>query len=203
MPTRFNLCTYSIPALLALMACQSSSPGTKAQAVFAGGCFWGVEAVFEHLQGVESAVSGFAIPEPDTMANLPSLRHSGYVEAVRVNYDPARISYDQLLEVFFLVAHDPTQLDRQGPDRGPQYRSIVFPEAPAQRRRVQEYLDQLRSRGVFSSDIVTELAHLRGFRVAPPEHQDYVKRNPNAAYVRNHDLPKLKELERRYPALYR
>ena len=137
------------------------------------------------------------------MANLPPLRHSGYVEAVQVDYDPARISYEQLLEVFFLVAHDPTQLDRQGPDHGPQYRSIVFPGAPAQGRVVQKYLDQLRSRRVYSSDIVTELALLKGFRVAPPEHQDYVKRNPDAAYVRNHDLPKLKELERRFPALSR
>lgn len=202
MTTRRYPVARSILALLGMVACQPDRPSGRAEAVFAGGCFWGVEAVFEHLRGVESAVSGFAMPAGDTIGGRPAPRHSSYVEAVRVEYDPKRISYEQLLQVFFMVAHDPTQLDRQGPDRGPQYRSIVFPDVPEQRQVIASYLDQLRSNGVYSDAIVTEITPLKSFRVAPPEHQDYVARNPNAGYVRNHDLPKLAELRRQFPSLY-
>lgn len=195
---------FSVLALLAFVTgATPACSGQSERAIFAGGCYWGVEAVFEHLHGVRSAVSGFATPAADSMEGRPALRRQSYVEAVRVEYDSAQISYGQLLEVFFLVAHDPTQLDRQGPDHGPQYRSIVFVDSPEQKQTVDAYLDQLRSNRAFSSPIVTEIAHLRLFRDAPGGQQDYVMRNPGEPYVRNHDIPKLVELQGRYPGLYR
>lgn len=164
-------------------------------AVFAGGCFWGVESVFEHLTGVQSVTSGYATPDGHD--------GKGFAEAVRVVYDPARISYTQLLEVFFLVAHDPTQVDRQGPDVGPRYRSLIFVRDTSERRLALRYLDSLRLSRTFSAPIATEIAGLRQFRIAEEYHQDYVDRHPQEAYVVVNDVPKLAALRRRFPALYR
>jgi peptide-methionine (S)-S-oxide reductase len=191
-------------ALAGRLILASPTPEVRTeQVVLAGGCYWGVEAVFEHVRGIGSVIAGFAVPLNDSTGSGPRLRHTSYVEAVRIEYDPEKISYQQLLEIFFLVAHDPTQLDRQGPDYGPQYRSLIFISNPAQRKTVEDYLEQLRTRRVFSATVVTEIAQLLRFREAPDNQQDYVAKNPEAPYVRNHDVPKLVELKRRYPSLYK
>jgi len=175
-----------LPALLALRA-------PKQTVVLAGGCFWGVESVFQHLRGVQSVTSGYATPAGDP---------KGFAEAVRIVYDPTRITYDQLLQVFFLIAHDPTQVDRQGPDVGPRYRSIVFVRDSADRQAVAAYLDSLRAHRVYTAPIVTEIATLRTFQIAEDFHQDYVERHPQEPYVTINDLPKLEALRRTFPALY-
>jgi peptide-methionine (S)-S-oxide reductase len=173
----------------------------KATAVFAGGCYWGVESVFRHVKGVSSAVSGFAVP----VDMPPALAAAGpnYVEAVRVEYDPTQVTYAQLLEIFFLVAHDPTDVDRQGPDVGPEYRSVIFIGDTAQRRVVQAYIDQLAASKTFAKPIVTQLAELRRFREADPDQQDYATKNQGSPYVIINDAPKLEALKRKYAALYR
>lgn len=175
------------------------APGLPAAAsrtvVLAGGCFWGVEAVFEHVRGVKSVTSGYATADGSG--------RKGFAEAVRVVYDPGQIRYEQLLEVFFLVAHDPTQVDRQGPDVGPRYRSIVFVADDDERRIVGDYLDSLRTHGTFTAPIATEIAALRSFRIAEEFHQDYAEHHPQAAYVVVNDVPKLAALRRKFPGLYR
>lgn len=173
-------------------------------AVFAGGCFWGVEAVFDHLEGVSTAVSGYAggkVRSPSY--ELVSSGTTGHAESVLVVYDPSRISYDQLLQIYFTVAHDPTQLNRQGPDVGPQYRSAVFYRTAAQRDAAQRYIARLTAAKVYRDPIVTEVAPLDGFSPAEAYHQDYLVHHPHQPYIVINDLPKLKELRRRFPALYR
>jgi peptide-methionine (S)-S-oxide reductase len=173
-------------------------------AVFAGGCFWGVEAVFEHLNGVTTAISGYAggkVRSPSY--ELVSSGTTGHAESVLVIYDPSRISYDQLLQVFFTVAHDPTQLDRQGPDVGSQYRSAVFYRTPAQRDAARRYIAKLQAAKRFRDPIVTEVAPLDGFNTAEAYHQDYLVHHPHQPYIVINDAPKLVELQRLYPALYR
>ncbi len=198
---RYVLAPFVLAGLLALAP---AATGIRSETVvFAGGCYWGVEAVFDHVRGVHSVVSGFAVPRADSAGPGPHLRLTSYAEAVRIEYDPEKISYQQLLEIFFLVAHDPTQVDRQGPDIGPQYRSLVFVDTEAQKRAVESYLVQLRAQRVFPAPIVTEIASLQRFREAPENQQDFVARNPGAPYVRNHDLPMLSNLRQRYPTLYR
>ena len=173
-------------------------------AVFAGGCFWGVEAVFESLEGVTNAVSGYAGgSDPSPSYETVSSGRTGHAEAVRVVYDPGRISYDQLLQVFFTVAHDPTQLNRQGPDVGTQYRSAVFYRNPSQRETTERYIAKLREAKVWPGSIVTQLSALRGFHPAEEYHQNYLVRHPTQPYIVANDLPKLEELRRRYPALVR
>jgi peptide-methionine (S)-S-oxide reductase len=181
------------------------SPETaKATVVLAGGCFWGVEAIYEHVRGVKSVVSGYAVAAT-AATDEPTMQPArpGYVEAVRIEYDPGTISYDRLLEIFFLVAHDPTQRDRQGPDIGPEYRSVILVASDAERGAATAYRDSLESAEVFPRPIVTEVAPLKSFKVAEWYHQDYVARNPRAQYVILNDLPKLEELRRRFPDLYR
>jgi peptide-methionine (S)-S-oxide reductase len=173
-------------------------------AVFAGGCFWGVEAVFEHLKGVSSATSGYA----GGSAASPSYEQvssgaTGHAEAVLVVYDPSEISYDQLLQIFFTVAHDPTQLNRQGPDVGTQYRSAVFYRTAAQRQATEGYIAKIREARVYRGAIVTEVAPLRAFHEAEAYHQDYLVRHPNQPYIVINDAPKLEHLRRAFPALYR
>jgi peptide-methionine (S)-S-oxide reductase len=173
-------------------------------AVFAGGCFWGVEAVFEHLAGVSSAVSGYAggrLASPSY--EEVSTGRTGHAESVMVVYDPARISYDQLLQVFFTVAHDPTQLDRQGPDVGTQYRSAVFYRNEEQRRAAERYIAKLGEGKVYPSRIVTEVTALNAFHPAEDYHQDYLVHHPHQPYIVINDAPKLEELRRRFPDLYR
>ncbi|MDN3554535.1 peptide-methionine (S)-S-oxide reductase MsrA [Halomonas maura] len=173
-------------------------------AVLAGGCFWGIEAVFQHLDGVTDAVSGYSGGAARTADyRSVSAGRTRHAEAVRITYDPDRISYARLLQVFFSVAHDPTQLNRQGPDRGPQYRSAIFYADETQRRVAQAYIDQLEAAEVFDRPIVTRLDPLEAFYPAEPYHQDYAYHHPNQPYIVFNDLPKVANLERLFPGLYR
>lgn len=157
-----------------------------------------VESVFRHVQGVVSATSGYSFPAP-----APGLRSTGRAESVRIVYDPARISYRQILTVFFSVVHDPTQLDRQGPDVGPDYRSLVFVSGDRQRGAVRAYIDSLTAARVFSRPIVTEIAALRAFRPVGASQQDYAAKHPTDPYIVENDVPKLEALQRQFPQLYR
>lgn len=171
--------------------------------VFAGGCFWGVQAVFQHVKGVVTATSGYA---GGSMAapgyEQVSTGRTGHAESVRVVYDPARVSYQQLLAVFFTVAHDPTELNRQGPDIGTQYRSALFYTREAQRQAAQAYIAQLEKSGVVKHHVVTQVAPLRGFTVAEAYHQDYATLHPDEAYIRYNDAPKIAALKQQFPQLW-
>lgn len=173
-------------------------------AVLAGGCFWGIEAVFRQTQGVTRAVSGYAGGYVRT-ANYATVSTvaSGHAESVEVTYDPARVSYGQLLNVFFSVAHDPTQLNRQGPDVGTQYRSAIFFTNGEQQRVAQAYIDQLALAKAFARPIVTQVAPLPAFYPAEAYHQNYVALNSEQPYVVINDLPKLARLREQFPDLYR
>jgi peptide-methionine (S)-S-oxide reductase len=173
-------------------------------AVFAGGCFWGIEAVFQHLKGVHSSESGYAggSTKSPTYEDV-SDGQTGHAEVVRVVYDPAVVSYATLLHVFFSVAHDPTQLNRQGPDVGTQYRSAIFFRGEAQKRAAETYIAQLTSAKVFPRPIVTEVAPLRAFYLAEDYHQDYMEKHPMQPYIVIHDAPKIENLKARFPQLYR
>jgi peptide-methionine (S)-S-oxide reductase len=193
-----------MPAEPAPVGIAAASAAASDTAVFAGGCFWGVEAVFESLEGVTDAVSGYAGgSDPSPSYDKVSSGRTGHAEAVRVVYDPGRISYDQLLQVFFTVAHDPTQLNRQGPDVGTQYRSAVFYRSPAQRQATERYLAKLRESKAWPGSIVTEVSALRAFHPAEEYHQNYLVRHPTQPYIVINDQPKLEELRKRYPALVR
>jgi peptide-methionine (S)-S-oxide reductase len=173
-------------------------------AVFAGGCFWGVEAVFEHLKGVSSATSGYAGGSaPSPSYEEVSSGTTGHAEAVLVVYDPGQISYEQLLQIFFIVAHDPTQLDRQGPDVGTQYRSAVYYRNAAQQQATKRYIAKLGDAKVYRDPIVTEVAPLKAFHQAEAYHQDYLVRHPNQPYIVINDAPKLAHLKKQFPALYK
>jgi peptide-methionine (S)-S-oxide reductase len=173
-------------------------------AVFAGGCFWGIEAVFEHVRGVSQAVSGYAGGSRlSAHYQLVGTGRTGHAEAVRVTYDPARVSYGQLLKVYFSVAHDPTQLNRQGPDTGTQYRSEIFTTSAAQQRAATAYIAQLESARTFDRPIVTRVSPLAGFYEAEAHHQDYLRRHPDEPYIVYNDAPKLVALKARFPGLYR
>ena len=194
----------SIPALMAAEPAPAGVTAASDTAIFAGGCFWGVEAVFESLDGVADAVSGYAGgSDASPTYKEVSLGTTGHAEAVRVIYDPARISYDQLLQVFFTVAHDPTQLNRQGPDVGTQYRSAVFYRNDAQREATERYIAKLRDAKVWPGRIVTEVSALETFYPAEEYHQNYLVRHPTQPYIVINDMPKLDELRRRYPELIR
>lgn len=174
----------------------------RQSAVFAGGCFWGVQAVFQQLKGVVSATSGYAggaLKSPSY--EQVSLGDTGHAESVQVVYDPHQISYGQLLKVFFAVAHDPTELNRQGPDSGTQYRSAVFATTAEQQRVAAAYIRQLESDHVFGSPIVTEVSRLSAFYPAEAYHQNYVARHPDSFYVRINDLPKLVNVQQTFPQL--
>ena len=173
-------------------------------AIFAGGCFWGVEAVFEHLKGVSDVVSGFSGGDAATANyNTVSSGQTGHAEAVKITYDPAQISYGQLLKIYFLVAHDPTQLNRQGPDSGTQYRSAIFVNDAEQKQVAQAYIAQLDQNKVYSTPIVTQLVPTTNFYVAEEYHQNFIDRNPTYPYVVMHDLPKLEHLKQQFPDLYK
>ena len=175
----------------------------EATAVVAGGCFWGVEAVFEHVKGVTDAVSGYSGgPVMSAHYEMVETGRTGHAESVKVTYDPSRMTYGQLLKVFFAVAHDPTELNRQGPDIGPQYRSVVFYGSPRQQEIAQRYISQLGEAQRFSRPIVTQVVALQAFYPAEAYHQDYAFHYPNAPYIVFNDRPKVYELKREYPALY-
>jgi peptide-methionine (S)-S-oxide reductase len=175
---------------------------TQASVVFAGGCFWGVQGVFQHVKGVGNAVSGYIGGDASTARyEIISSGRTGHAEAVRVDYDPRQVSYGQLLQVFFSVAHDPTQLNRQGPDHGTQYRSAIFSDDARQQAANRAYVGQIGAS--FSSPVVTELGSGKRFYPAEAYHQNYLERNPQAAYIRYYDAPKLVALQQRFPQLYR
>lgn len=172
-------------------------------AVLAGGCFWGMEAVFEHLKGVKSVTSGFAGGDAKSATyEAVSTERTGHAEAVRIVFDPAQISYGTLLRVYFSVAHDPTQLNRQGPDTGPSYRSAIFPIGAEQDRVARAYLAQLSAAKPWPRPVVTKIES-GAFYPAEAYHQDFMRRNPNHPYIRVNDAPKLTALKAAYPALWR
>jgi len=172
-------------------------------AVFAGGCFWGVEAVFRHTKGVVSAVSGYAGgAKKDADYERVSSGSTGHAESVEVTYDPARVSYGQLLQIFFSVAHDPTQRNRQGPDVGTQYRSAIFFANDEQKRVAEAYIDQLTRAKVYSRPIATEVTKLPAFYAAEAYHQNYLALHPTQPYIVYNDLPKLAELKKQFPDVY-
>lgn len=223
LPHRLACNTLGLALLTGLMACNAGvvAAGNKAAtlpdpsmdsaaatqgkqvAVLAGGCFWGVEGVFEHVKGVTNAVSGYAGGAEDS-ANYDAVSSgdSGHAEAVRITYDPAQISYGQLLKVYFSVAHDPTQLNRQGPDRGSQYRSQIFATNAQQQKIAKAYIAQLDKANAFPAPIVTTVAPLQQFYPAEAYHQDYMQHHPDEPYIVYHDAPKLVQLKRQFPALY-
>ena len=195
-----NASLFPKPGLDAALA---SSAKTEA-AVFAGGCFWGVQAVFEHVKGVQSATSGYSGGRVKSPAyELVSMGVTGHAESVQVKYDRSQITYGQLLMVYFSVAHDPTQLNRQGPDTGSQYRSAIFYSNDEQKRIAEAYIAQLNAAGIYSRPIVTQLAPFNAFYAAEDYHQDYLKKNPRNPYIVANDLPKLDRLQKEFPALYR
>jgi peptide-methionine (S)-S-oxide reductase len=171
--------------------------------VLAGGCFWGIQAVFEHVKGVTSATAGYSGGSAKTAQyETVSTGETGHAESVRVVYDPSQVSFGQLLKVFFSVAHDPTELNRQGPDDGTQYRSVIFWANEDQRKIAQAYIDQLNRAKAFSRPIVTQLTAFQAFYPAEAYHQDYAERHPNEPYIAINDLPKLEHLKQTLPELY-
>jgi peptide-methionine (S)-S-oxide reductase len=193
-----TMALVSFAAFPAFAATPASAPLDTV--VVAGGCFWGVQGVFQHVKGVVSATSGYsggAVANPDY--EQVSTGRTGHAEAVRVVYDPAKVSYARLMEIFFTVAHDPTQLNRQGPDVGTQYRSAVFYTSEAQRQATQAFVAQLQKAG---RKVVTQVAPLRGFTVAEAYHQDYATLHPEQPYIRYNDLPKIVQLKEQYPQLW-
>ncbi|MFY9570543.1 MAG: peptide-methionine (S)-S-oxide reductase MsrA [Blastocatellia bacterium] len=194
--------TVSIPDPL-IDAPLASTKGEEV-AVVAGGCFWGIEAVFEHVKGVIDVKSGYSGGAANTAHyDMVSSGNTGHAESVRIKYDPSKISYGQLLKVFFSVAHDPTQLNRQGPDTGTQYRSAIFCTGDEQKRIAQAYIEQLNQAKIFERPIVTEVAARDTFYEAEAYHQDYVVHHPDQPYIVMHDLPKVANLRKHFPNLYR
>jgi peptide-methionine (S)-S-oxide reductase len=181
-----------------------ASSATEDTAVFAGGCFWGVEAVFRHVKGVKSAVSGYAggsVGGPSY--EQVSSGDTGHAESVQVIYDPSQVSYGKLLQIFFSVVHDPTQLNRQGPDRGTQYRSAIFYSSPQQQQVAESYIRQLTAAKTFSRPIVTQVSKLNGFYRAEEYHQNYLAQHPNQLYIVINDKPKVAALKKEFPDVYR
>jgi peptide-methionine (S)-S-oxide reductase len=184
-------------------AIDEPSSGHLEKAVFAGGCFWGVQGVFQHVEGVTGAISGYSGGDQATADySTVSGGQSGHAESVEVTYDPAKISYGKLLQVFFSVAHDPTQLNRQGPDWGPQYRSAIFPQDAEQEKVAAAYIAQLDAAKLFGRKIVTTLEGAKPFYPAEAYHQDYLTLNPDQLYIVYNDLPKIENLKRVFPDLY-
>jgi peptide-methionine (S)-S-oxide reductase len=198
------LLSVLVSALGSAARAQAAAPTYADTAVFAGGCFWGVDAVFRHVRGVLHVVSGYAGGGAAT-AHYPivSTGMTGHAESVQVVYDPAQVSYDELLGVFFTVAHDPTELNRQGPDVGTQYRSAVFYSSEAQDRAARAYIARLTQKGAFDKPIVTQVAPLDRFYPAEAYHQDYLAHHLDQPYIVYNDLPKLRRLRQQLPSLYR
>ncbi|MFL6285771.1 MAG: peptide-methionine (S)-S-oxide reductase MsrA [Pyrinomonadaceae bacterium] len=187
------------PALDAPLAAKKG----EQTAVLAGGCFWGIEAVFEHVNGVTDVTSGYSGGAAETAHyEMVGSGETGHAESVRITYDPSRISYGQLLKVFFAVAHDPTELNRQGPDTGTQYRSAIFYSDDEQRRIAEAYIKQLDQAKVFERPIVTQVSRLNSFYQAENYHQDYAAQHPDDSYIVFNDLPKVANLQRQFPRLY-
>jgi peptide-methionine (S)-S-oxide reductase len=192
-------------ALLTLgMVTWPASAAEGQTAVFAGGCFWGVDAVFKHVKGVTDVVSGYAGGKADTARyEIVSSGSTGHAESVRVRFDPTQVSYQTLLQVFFSVAHDPTELNRQGPDVGSQYRSAIFTTSVEQKQVAQSYIEQLTRARTFAKPIVTVVAPLQQFYPAEDYHQNYLALHPYQPYIIFNDMPKLTQLKKQFPSLYR
>jgi peptide-methionine (S)-S-oxide reductase len=220
LPTRAFFCTLAATWILAAgpLAAQAQegitipaptaneAPGTAPleTAVLAGGCFWGVQGVFQHTEGVKNAVSGYAGGEKKTAVyEVVGSGMTGHAEAVKITFDPKKISYGKLLQIYFSVAHDPTQLNRQGPDRGTQYRSAIFPQNDAQAKAAKAYIAQLNEARVYKAAIVTKIEPGKEFFPAENYHQDYLTLHPTQPYIVFNDLPKIKNLQRLFPDLYR
>ena len=183
---------------------EAASGGASEVAVVAGGCFWGVQGVFQHVDGVTRAVSGYAGGEKATAHyEMTSSGQTGHAESVQITYDPRKISYGRILQVYFSVAHDPTELNRQGPDEGTQYRSAIFPQNEEQAKVAKAYIAQLDSAHAFKEPIVTTIEPGRAFYPAEDYHQDFLAHNPGYPYIVFNDLPKIANLKRVFPALYR
>jgi peptide-methionine (S)-S-oxide reductase len=180
-----------------------SQAKSEQTAVFAGGCFWGVQAVFQHVKGVINATSGYSGGNKKAAEyELVSTGLTGHAESVKVTYDPSQITYGQLLRVFFSVAHDPTQLNRQGPDEGSQYRSVIFYNGDEQKRIAEAYVSQLEKARVFPRPIVTQIVALKEFYPAEAYHQNYAANHPNNPYIVYNDAPKVAHLQQQFPDLY-
>jgi peptide-methionine (S)-S-oxide reductase len=195
---------FAAAALLSLLASTApAAPPRLEQAVLAGGCFWGMEGVFEHVKGVRNVVSGYAGGAArDANYGAVSSERTGHAEAVRITYDPAQISYGQLLKIYATVAHDPTQVNRQGPDVGPSYRSAIFPQTAAQRQTATSFLARLRASRIYPRPIATRIES-GGFYPAEAEHQDFMRRHPYYPYILVNDRPKLAKLKQAYPQLWK
>ena len=208
-----------VSIILATIACHASSAAVKLPdpavdetlsktassqtVVLAGGCFWGIQAVFKHVKGVSSATSGYSGGAANTAQyETVSTGRTGHAESVKVVYDPSQISFGQILKVFFSVAHDPTELNRQGPDEGTQYRSAIFFSTEEQRRVARAYIDQLDGTKTFARPIVTQVVALQAFYPAEGYHQDYAEHHPNEPYIAINDLPKVDHLKQILPELY-
>jgi peptide-methionine (S)-S-oxide reductase len=208
MPTikliRSYLFSGSVCLMLGLGALSNASAAqTEQMAVFAGGCFWGVDAVFKHVKGVSEVVSGYAGGAAATAHyEMVSEGTTGHAESVRVRFNPAQVSYQQLLQVFFSVAHDPTELNRQGPDAGSQYRSAIFYTSAEQQQIAQSYIQQLTAARTFSAPIITQVVPLQQFYPAEDYHQNFLALHPNKPYIVINDLPKLEQLRKQFPDLY-
>jgi peptide-methionine (S)-S-oxide reductase len=179
------------------------APGPAQTAVLSGGCFWGVQGVFEHVRGVRRVVAGYAGGARDSARyEMVGTGRTGHAESVQVSFDPAQISYGEILQVFFSVAHDPTQVNRQGPDVGTQYRSEIFYRDDAQKKIADSYIAQLNTARVFAQPIATRVDSLPGFWAAEDYHQDFLQHNPTYPYIVYNDLPKIENLKRLFPAEY-
>ena len=207
MPTTSSILGFIFSSTLLIVSPGAVLNATAAPngqtAVFAGGCFWGVDAVFKHVKGVSEVVSGYSGGNADTAHyELVSNGDTGHAESVRVRFDPARVSYQQLLQVFFSVAHDPTELNRQGPDEGSQYRSAIFYTSAEQQQVAQNYIRQLTAERTYSKPIVTQVVPLKQFYPAEEHHQNYLALHPYQPYIVFNDMPKLERLRDKFPALY-
>ena len=220
--SRSSICLLILLPVFGLLACNNAhgqprgpvpafagkaeaavAPG-EGTAVLAGGCFWGVDAVFKHVRGVSKVVSGYAGGNADTAHyELVSTGTTGHAESVRITYDPSRVSYAELLRIFFSVAHDPTELNRQGPDVGSQYRSAIFYTTEEQKKTAFAYIDQLNTAKAFPAAIVTQVVALQAFYPAEEYHQDFLARHPDHPYIAYWDMPKLHALQAQFPQEYR
>ena len=214
---RSLICLLIVLPILGLVACNTAhgrvpefvgearfpAASSEQTAVLAGGCFWGVDAVFKHVRGVSRVASGYAGGTAETAHyEVVSTSTTGHAESVKITYDPSRVSYAQLLRIFFSVAHDPTELDRQGPDTGPQYRSAIFYTTEEQKNTARAYIEQLNRAKVFPAPIVTEVVPLQEFFPAEEYHQNFLARHPEHPYIVSYDLPKLRELREQFPEVY-
>ena len=185
------------------LAAATSAYAAEQTAVFAGGCFWGVEAVFEHVKGVNSVVSGYSGGTKETADyETVSSGKTDHAESVLIKFDPAKVTYQQLLFIFFSIAHDPTELNYQGPDRGRQYRSVIFYTDDDQKTQALAFIKAIEDSKALKKPVVTEVVPFKAFYKAEAEHQDFVRLNPDNDYVAYNDLPKIKELKKKFPTLY-